>query len=175
MTNFKPGIPGADEYAAHYGNYIRLVPEDDILGALESQDGEFESLLAGIGEERSLRRYAEGKWSIRETIGHIVDGERVFAYRAAAFARGEAQPQPGFDQDDYMKYSGFDAVPLRDLLDTFHAQRRATLTMLRTMPVEAWTRQGTASEAKISVRALVYTIAGHARHHLQILRERYLA
>jgi hypothetical protein len=175
MTNFQPGHPAADEFAGHFGNYIGLVPEDDILDVLQSQAGEVEALLGGIGDERSRHRYGEGKWSIREVIGHITDGERVFAYRATAFARGESQPLPSFEENAYVESSSFDAVPLRNLLDAFADQRRATISMFRTLPAEAWTRKGTASGKAVSVRALAYIMAGHVRHHLRILRERYLS
>lgn len=167
--------PAPTEYAPHFGTYVDLVPEEDIVSVLESQVAEIESLFGSISEERSLHRYAPGKWSIREVAGHLTDGERVFAFRAVAFARGDAQPLPGFEEGDYVRNASFDSFTLRQLVAALLDQRRATLSMFRTLQPEAWSRSGIANGKSITVNALAYTMAGHLRHHFKVLRERYLS
>ena|SRR5436305_11454996 len=166
--------PEANEYAPYYGRYIDLVPEEELVGAAERQGRETAALLAGIGEEKAAYRYAPDKWSIKEVVGHVTDAERVFAYRVMAIARGEQQPLPGFDEKEWMRYAGFDARPFADVVEDLTATRRATLALLRSLPADAWTRTGTASGNPVSARALAYTLLGHERHHVRVLRERYL-
>jgi uncharacterized damage-inducible protein DinB len=165
--------PGRDEYAEYYGRYIDRVPDGDVVAMLESQGNETQKLLASIGEEKAGYRYEPGKWSIKEVVGHIADAERVFAFRLLAFARGEKQPLPGFDQDEYMETANFDARSLADLADDLASTRHATLTLVRSFNDEAWDRRGVASDNPVSVRALAWITAGHERHHVNILRERY--
>jgi uncharacterized damage-inducible protein DinB len=165
--------PESNEYAAAYARYVEKVPDGEIVATLEQQGAETERLLTAAGEERGSFRYADGKWSVKQVIGHITDAERVFAYRLLSFARGEQQPLPGFDENAYMESSSFDAQPLADLVDAFAAQRRSTVLLMRQLSDEAWTRRGIASENPITVRALAWIIAGHERHHVGILRERY--
>ena len=169
-----PGRPQPDEHAPYFSRYIELVPEEDLLGAIETQTRETAALLAGVGEEKAAFRYAPDKWSIKQLVGHVTDAERVFAFRLLAFARGEQSPLPGFDENVYVENAGFDARPFAELLDAFAATRRATLLLLRGLPPEAWTRSGTANEKPISVRAVAYTLLGHELHHVKVLRERYL-
>lgn len=165
--------PAATEYAPNYGGYVSRVPEGDLIGLLETQRRETQSLLAGLTEAQALHRYAPGKWSVKEVIGHVADSERVFCYRAMRFARGDQTPLPGFDENLYAPAGRFDARPLSDLAAELDAVRRATLALLRSFDVEALARRGTANGKEVSVRALAYIIAGHERHHLAILRERY--
>ena len=153
--------------------YVDLVPEDDVIGALEAQQKELAMLLRPLSEEKAGHRYAEGKWSIREVVGHITDTERVFAYRLLTFARGGDQPQPGFDEKMFAANGGYDAQPFGDLLDGFDAVRTSSLFLLRQLPPEAWDRGGVANNKPIDVRTLARMMAGHARHHTKILRERY--
>ena len=148
--------------------------ERDILHTLEQQCGETLELLRGVGEKRAGHRYAPGKWSIKEVVGHLCDSERVFAYRAMRFARNDPTPLPGFEQDDYVRWGGFDERELRELCDELEHQRRSTIELFRGMDEAALARRGTASGAAITVRALPFIIAGHERHHGQVLRERYL-
>jgi len=166
--------PEANEYAPYYGRYIDLVLEEEMVGAAERQESETAALLAGIGEEKGAYRYAPDKWSIKEVVGHVTDAERVFAYRVMAIARGEQQPLPGFDEKEWMRYAGFDARPFADVVEDLTATRRATLALLRSLPADAWTRTGTASGNPVSARAVAYTLLGHERHHVRVLRERYL-
>lgn len=166
--------PGADEYAPFYAGYVSLVPGGPVVETLERQAAETLALLRSLPEGRGTHRYAPGKWSVRQLIGHVTDTERVFAYRALAVARGERRPLPDMDQDEYMAGADFDARTLADLADEFGAVRRSTVLLFRHLPAGAWGRRGTASDNEVTVRALAYITAGHAAHHLRILRERYL-
>jgi len=167
------GRPEAGEYAPFYAGYIARVPEPDILGVLEAQRGEIAGLARGVAEAKQSFRYAPGKWSVREVLSHVVDAERVFGYRAFCIGRGEQAALPGFDENDYVRASGADALPLVRLADEFVAVRDANLAALRRLDAGAWTRRGTASGQPVSVRALAFIMAGHLRHHLAVLRERY--
>lgn len=165
-------VPG--EAAEYYSTYIDKVPGDDVIRALDAQSAEALRLLNAVGESKSLHRYEAGKWSIREVLSHINDAERVFAYRLLWIARCGEAPLPGFDQDVFLAHADADARPLASHIDEFIAIRAATMSLLRSLPAEAWTRQGTASNNPVTVRALAYIIAGHAEHHFRILTERYL-
>lgn len=165
--------PDASEYAAYYERYVSLV-EGDVLETLERQGAETAALLGGISETAAGARYEPGKWSVKELVGHMIDGERIFAYRALRFARGDATPLPGFDQDPYVAFGNFDARTLRSLAEEFAHVRASTLSLLRSLDTEAWSRRGAASDNEVSVRALAYIIAGHEAHHVSILRDRYL-
>lgn len=166
--------PDASEYAPHYGTYISNVPDGDVLRVLEEQRREMQRLLADIPDPKALYRYAPGKWSIKEVVGHLCDSERVFGYRALRFARGDETPLPGFDEQAYAPAGQFDARALPALAAELDAVRRATLALFHGFGPAALARRGTANGTEVSVRALAYIIAGHERHHLGILRERYL-
>ena len=174
MSAPAPARPEPDEYAPYYEKYVSLVPDADLVETLERQGAETLALLRGLSEEQGARRYEPGKWSVKQLVGHINDGERIFAYRALAVARGERQPLPGMDQDEYMAGVDFDARTLASLADEFEAVRAATLQLLRHLSPEAWARRGTASDNEVTVRALAYIIAGHEGHHVRVLKERYL-
>lgn len=166
--------PEAGEYAEYYGRYVGSVPEGDIVATLEKQGAEFASFLRSIPETKGDHRYAPDKWSVKEAVGHMLDGERIFAYRALRFARGDQQPLPGFEQDDYVKTAQHGRAKLADLIEEFELLRRANVLMLRHLDEVAWTRRGTASSYEISVRALAFVLAGHVAHHWGVLKERYL-
>ena len=160
----------------YYETYISKVPpKGDLLTVLEDQRRETQQLLAGLSDTKALHRYAPGKWSIKEVVGHLMDTERVFCYRALAFARGDANSLPGFDEKAWAPAGRFDARSLTDLAAESDAVRRATIALFGGLDGEALARRGTANNNPISVRALGWVIAGHERHHLAILRERYLA
>ncbi|HKS28374.1 MAG TPA: DinB family protein [Pyrinomonadaceae bacterium] len=167
-------FPEETEYAPYYGRYVSLVPEGDIVATLAEQMDSTARLLRSIGEEKAAHRYAPGKWSIKELVGHVIDGERIFAYRALRFARGDQTALPGFEQDDYIRHANFDAVPFEELVREFELVRGANLLMFKHLDEEAWQRRGVASDAEVSVRALAFIMAGHERHHMEILRTRYL-
>jgi uncharacterized damage-inducible protein DinB len=166
--------PDANEYASYFETYVSLVPEGDVVEALSRQLAEVTELFGGIAEEHAGHAYAEGKWSIKQVVGHVVDGERIFAYRALAVARGERQPLPGMEQDEYMAHSDFDSRTLADLAAEFAHARASNVLMFRGLSEEAWLRRGTASEREVSVRALAHIIVGHVAHHVNVLRARYL-
>jgi len=165
--------PADTEYPPFFAGYVGLVAEADILPVLEGQRDVFRRLAAAVPRDRERHRYAPDKWSIREVAGHLVDAERVFGYRAFAISRAEKAPLPSFDENDYVRESGYDGVPLGDLIAELVCVRDANLAVLRRLPVEAWGRLGIASGKPVSVRALAFIMAGHPRHHLGILRERY--
>lgn len=174
MSEITTSRPDATEYLPYFDRYISLVPDGDILSILSEQLNETLALLQSIPEERAGFRYAPDKWSIKQLVGHMIDAERIFAYRALRFARNDATPLPGFEQDDYIRGSSFDDYPLQELAEEFASVRRATLFLFRHLSEEAWMRKGAANESEISVRALAYSLAGHELHHREILRNRYL-
>jgi len=165
--------PAESEFAPYYVRYVALVPETDIIAVLEEQAEELRRLAISVPAERETHRYAEGKWSIREVFGHLVDAERVFGYRAFCFSRGEQAALPSFDENQYVAVSRSDATPLRELVDELALVRRSSLVVFRRLEPSEWTQSGTASGKAVTVRALAWILAGHARHHLTILRERY--
>lgn len=176
--------PTAGDAAPYYFTYIDKVPEGDgpqkdgsegdVLAILAAGVDETRHLLAGLTPEREHHRYEPGKWSIREVLGHVIDAERVFGYRAFHIARGDASPLPSMDQNDYAARCGAGRRPLAELLDEFDLLRRAHLALFRSLDAEAWERTGTASGYPFRARALPFILAGHEIHHRGILAERYL-
>ena len=166
--------PDRTEAIEYYFTYIDQVGTGDIRELLANQLGETLALLDGISDERSLHRYAPGKWTIREALSHVNDAERLFTFRALWFARGFESPLPSFDQDIAVAAAGADARSLKGHRDEFDAIRAATLELFRGLPDDAWLRRGIASGNPFTVRALAYITAGHVAHHNRILRERYL-
>ena len=165
--------PRDTEFAPFYAGYVSLVPEGEVLDVLAAQPGEVGRLAASVPQARETHRYGPGKWSVREVLGHVTDGERVFGYRAFCISRGEQAPLPGFDEQDYVRTSGFDARPLAEIAREFALLREVNLGVLRRLSDTDWDRMGTASGTPVSVRALAYILGGHVRHHLGILRDRY--
>jgi hypothetical protein len=166
--------PERTEAAAYYFTYIDQVPDGDICAILRAQLDDTTMLFETISEERSLGRYAPGKWSIRQVVGHLNDTERLFLARAFWFARGFDSPLPSFDQDIAVAAAASDERSLRSHVDEFRAVRASTLTFFDYLPHDAWLRRGMASGNPFSVRALAWLAAGHVMHHAKILRERYL-
>jgi hypothetical protein len=173
MTSASRARPDSTEYAPYFERYVSRVPEVDVLATLRSDALELISALESIPEERGGFRYAEGKWTIREMIGHMIDAERIFSYRALRMARGDATPLAGFEQADYVATAGSDRRTLKDLVAELRVVRESTIQLFASLPEEAWTRRGVASGNEVSVRAIAYVIAGHTRHHLKALRELY--
>jgi hypothetical protein len=167
------GRPLETEYAPYYQGYVGYVTEEEIMPVLRSQMDALDVLLDKVTPDHEIFRYAEGKWSIREMVGHLIDGERVFGYRAFCIARGERQPLPGFDQNDYLATAPYERIDLEELSSELRLVRLSNLAMLRSLDDEAWLRTGTASDNPVSVRALAFVMAGHVRHHMGVLRERY--
>jgi hypothetical protein len=166
--------PAADEYVNAFGNYIALVPETDVVAALEEQQRNFEALATSISEERSSFRYAEGKWSIRQLVRHVTDGERVFSYRALTFARESGADLPGFEENEWAAVAPADEVPFADLVSELVHVRAANVLMFRHLREGDWDKRGKASGNELTVRAIAFALVGHARHHLRMLEERYL-
>lgn len=167
--------PEKNEYDAYYEKYVSLVEETDIVSALENQADELQNLLEEITEEKSSYAYAEGKWTIKELVGHLIDGERIFAYRALRIGRADLTPLEGFEQDGYIENANFNERTLADLTEELLLVRRANNLFFRNLSDAAWVRVGTASDSPVSVRALAYIMVGHIRHHANILREKYLS
>ncbi len=165
--------PTPSEYSPYHAAYVALVPEEDVLSAMEQQSSVMQKVLASLDETRGAYRYAEGKWSVKEVIGHIVDAERIFGFRALAIARGEAQPLPGFDENAYVENASFEDWKLGQLAELYALVRRANIVFYGNLRDETWDRRGTASDVAVSVRGLAYVIVGHDRHHLKVLHERY--
>jgi len=166
--------PSVGEYNPYYDRYIALVPDGDIVETFRAQFPETLSILNGIPESRAGFRYAEGKWSIKELLGHVIDAERLFIYRALCIARGDTQSLPGFEEDEYVRVAAFDATPFASLVGEFKSVRDATIWFFSNLDDAAWRRIGTANGSAVSVRALAYIMAGHERHHRKVLQDRYL-
>jgi hypothetical protein len=166
--------PNADEYFEYYGTYISLVPEGDIRDHLRTQLSETIATLSGVDDAKAAKAYGAGKWTLKETVLHMCDAERVFGYRMLRISRCDATPLPGFDQDAWVPHSCANDRTLANLVMEFAAVRTSTLALVDSVSPEGWLRTGTASGHKISARALAYIAAGHERHHLSLIRERYL-
>ena len=173
LTTIAIPRPGADEHLPYYGKYIALVPGEDAMPTLASHFERWLPTLRGLGEAQALHRYAPGKWSVKEVLNHVCDGERVFCYRALRFARADQTPLAGFDENAWVPAAGSDRRPLAEILDELVAVRVATLALFRSFDAEALARRGLANNAPITPRALAWIIAGHAMHHQNGLRENY--
>ncbi len=167
--------PEKSEYDPYYEHYVSLVPEDDVKSVLAAQPNELKALVAGLPEEKGTFAYADGKWSIKELLGHLIDGERMFAYRALRISRGDKTPIEGFEQDGYIENGYANERTFAGLLEEFSLLRTANMLFVNNLKDADWTRTGTANEREISVRALITIMAGHIRHHVEILKDRYLA
>lgn len=166
--------PDRTEFADYYLPYIEKVSGNDVMAVLEAQLDDTLGLLDDFSESGSLYRYAPGKWSAREVMSHVNDTERLFSFRALWFARAFDSQLPSFDQDAAITVAGADARTWASHVEEFQSVRAASLTLFRSLPDDAWLRRGVASGNPFSVRALAYICAGHAEHHLRVLRERYL-
>ena len=165
--------PADTEFAPFYAAYIARVPETDPLPALERQPSELLTLADRITPDEELFRYAPDKWSVRETFGHLIDTERVMGYRAFCIARGELKPLPGFDEKEYVARADSSEQPVKALAHEFAAVRQANLWAIRRWAPEDWNRTGNANGKSVTARAIAYIMAGHVRHHLALLREKY--
>lgn len=166
--------PESTEYAPYYAGYVGHVPTGDVVETLSTQQEGSLELLRSIGEEKSLSRYAPGKWSIREVVGHLIDAERIFTYRALRFARADETALASFDENSYIANASFDDRSLASLCDEYEAVRRASVLLFASLNGTEWMRRGIASNNAMSVRALAWVTAGHELHHVGILRTRYL-
>lgn len=174
MTSLRLPRPAADEAAPYYHGYIQEVSGENVGEQLTTQLMEVERLYSTMDDRTALTRYAPGKWSIKEILGHLSDAERIFSYRILCISRGDTTPLPGFDENAYVPEGNFDERPLSSLLPEFRAVRLSTVALTEGIPAGAWSRRGQASGSPVSARALAFIILGHATHHLRILGERYL-
>jgi uncharacterized damage-inducible protein DinB len=172
-TNSTISVPSPDEYAGNFANYISRV-NGEVFAFMDATHAALHALLKDVSEAQAEARPAPGEWSIKEVIGHISDTERIFAYRALRFARNDATPLPGFDQDPYVPAGEFNMRSLRNVLAELDTVRAASLSLFQNMREDASMRRGTASTITISARALLFAIAGHEDHHLESLRTVYL-
>lgn len=166
--------PETDEYAEYYGLYIKRVPGGNILELLDSELQTTTELLRGLTPEQAAHRYAEGKWSIKEVMGHVIDAERMFAYRAHCFARRDPAHLPSFEQNDYAEHSNADRREMSDLVDELAAVRKSHVALFRSLDDAMWSYRGIGSGCEFTVRALAYIIVGHEIHHRSVIAERYL-
>jgi len=171
MTQIRPQ---ASDYAPYFAKYVLQVPDGDFIETLESQRTKMNGILGSLTEKQADFRYAPGKWSIKEVIGHINDAERIFAYRLLRIARGDQTPLPGFEQDDYIKTANSASRSLASLREEFNSIRHASITLVRSLDDASWLRRGTASGKEISALSLAFIVAGHALHHQAILEKEYL-
>lgn len=166
--------PSTDEYDAYYQGYVDKVEGRQLSLILRQQRAQVLDLLEGLSEARAVYRYAPEKWSIKEVLGHLIDTERVFVYRAMSIARGETQSLSGFDQDEYVRVGNFDQRSVESLRTEYETVRNASIAFFESLDEASWRKTGTANEVTVSVRAIGYIIPGHEAHHLAVLRERYL-
>ena len=166
--------PQPTEAASYYSKYIDLVTSDEIVPAMRDQFAQTVRFLEGISEEQSQNSYAPGKWTIREVLNHVNDGERLFLSRAFWFARGFQDAMPSFEQDIAVKFAKANETSWASLVEEFKTVRAATISFFDNLPEEAWSRSGIASDNPVTVRAIAYIIAGHVTHHVNVLNEKYL-
>lgn len=166
--------PSKEEYVAHFGRYVDLVPEREIRNVLEQSLKTTTELYATFTEDRGSYRYTPEKWSLKQVLGHVTDNERIMSYRALRIARGDRTQLAGYDENVLMSNASFDEMPLTAIVDDYVAVRRATFTLLNGISDEAWTRMGVVNGNETSARAWIYILAGHELHHLNVIRERYL-
>jgi hypothetical protein len=166
--------PAPNEYPHFYQNYVDLVKSDDIIRELRKQVMDIQAVIAQIPEEKENFAYAEGKWTIKEIIGHIIDTERVLGYRAMRFARKDKTPLPGYDENKYVENSTFRRQTLYSLGHEFAIVREANLALFKVWDEEALSQMGVANNLDVSVRALLFMIAGHATHHVNVIKTKYL-
>lgn len=166
--------PKSEEYAPYAASYVNKVPDGrDVLEVLQDNQAKTYNLFCNMTDEQAMHAYAEGKWTLKEVLGHMIDTERVFSFRAFVFSREDIS-LPGFDQETYVLSTNFNSRTIQSLADEFKAVREATLYLFRSFTLEQLSRSGVASGALVKVGALIYITAGHELYHLDIIKERYL-
>ena len=157
-----------------HDRYVRLVSEGDIEEILSNQRTKTITLLSSVSEESAMKAYAQGKWTLKEVIGHMTDSERVMSYRMLAIARNESEPLPSMEQDQYVSMANFNKLSWEQLLAGLDAVRSNTLSLISTIDDAAWVRSGTVMNSPVSVGIIAYGIAGHELHHLNVIGDKYL-
>jgi uncharacterized damage-inducible protein DinB len=173
LLEWDDNIPQPNEYAEFYNNYIQLVGSSNVIQKLIRQGQQTYTIMQRLSRNEALHRYAEGKWSVQEIMGHLADTDRIMGYRALSISRGETKSLPGYDHDEYVRQGNFDNRSLQNIATEYDALRNANISMFNSLTKEQTLQKGTANKATVSVRALAYIIAGHERHHLNILEEKY--
>lgn len=173
LFTWEENHPTSDEYGEFYEGYINRVNGSNVLQMLIEQGQKTYGLIQRLSPEEANHRYEREKWSVKEVIGHLIDTERIMAYRALSIARGEQKSLPGYDQDDYVAHASFNARSLQSLSAEYDAQRNSNISLFSSFDEEQIQRIGTANGMELSVRALVHIIVGHEKHHLNMLREKY--
>jgi hypothetical protein len=166
--------PDKTEYAEYYDRYVSQVPDGDVIETMRAQRQAILDLLGGVPPAKADSRYAPGKWTLKEVVGHVLDVEWVFTYRALSFARRDASPLPGIDQEEFVAGANFSARALPEMAQEYHHLRSANILLFDSFDETVLDRGGVASDCRLTVRAILYIIAGHERHHMNVLRERYL-
>lgn len=165
--------PETGEYGDFYQGYVEKVGDGNIFDILMDQMHETHTLIGSLTPEQATCRYAEDKWTVKEVIGHLIDSERVFAYRGLCFSRGERKDLPGFDQDEYVKEANFNDRSLQSLGEEYFSQRNSTIALFKSLPEDIMLRKGKANGFTFTVRSIPFIIAGHERHHLDVLKQKY--
>jgi len=167
--------PERHEYSDFQAKYVALVPEEgDLSDIFREQSDKMYAFLEELSEEQGNYRYAPEKWSIKQMLGHLTDNDRIMSYRLLRIARGDSTPLTGYEENDLVAGGDFDRFSLKELIEHYRLVRESTLALVASLPEEAWTRMGTASNSPISARAQTCVLIGHELHHLNILHERYL-
>lgn len=174
MSIWDKEYPSSSEYAHYYAGYVSNVPKKNIIETLNLQMHEFYTFINSIPGDKAFHAYAEGKWTIKQVIGHIIETERVFAYRALAFSRRDENPLPPMDEKDYVKYANYNSRTISNLANEYLAVRISTIHLFQNMTKEMVSLKGTASGVEFTVRSLPFIIAGHERHHMNMIKEKYL-
>lgn len=171
----KIGKPDENEYAIYYAGYLKNIEGEDVYELLRKQRDNFLEILSNVSEEKAGTAYAEGKWTMKQLLGHLIDTERIMSFRALCISRGEQQSLPGFEQDDYVSSGNFNSRKWNELIEDYKAVRNSTIHLFDSFDEEMFGKTGTANNYEVSVRALLYIILGHERHHINILMARYLS
>ena len=166
--------PSSGDYSSYYENYLKLIKGDDILRILNEQNKSTQDILNSFSEHRGNYRYTDGKWTVKEVVGHLLDTERIFAYRALCIARGEKKSLPGFNQDDYVSEGNFNRRELFEITYEYRLLRESNLLLFRSFTPEMLKLKGFANESSVSVLAILFIIAGHEKHHMNVLKEKYM-
>lgn len=166
--------PETSEHAEYYSGYISKVPGADIMSVFQQQLDSTVALIRGLDESKGNYRYETGKWTVKELLGHVIDAERVFAYRALVFSRNDKAALPGFDQEPWAQHANYANLTLQDIAAEFDSVRRASIFLFRHLDGAAWDRRGVGNNKEMTVRAAAFVIAGHTQHHIDVLKSRYL-
>ena len=173
MTASLRARPDSTEFKSFYAGYVASVPEGDIVDVIRAEGKELAEALAKIPESKGSHRYAADKWTVKTLIGHMIDAERIFTYRALRIARGDSTPLPGFDENAFAETAGSDTRTVADLAAEMACVREATVRIFASFPDDVWSRRAVVNNGEITVRAIAYVATGHTKHHLAVLRERY--